>query len=112
MKLKIRAYDSDLDKVITEENSGLLSAEILKRYDNHTLALFRDDGTPILYPSGEQVYEGDIIAWKGGLIKNQQLIKEIKLSFIDGINVFLAGFNGGYWEKIGNIYQNKNLINL
>lgn len=131
MKLKVRAFDASLGKMITEETSGLSSAEILQRYDNTMLALFYDDDSPVLDKNNEHLYEGDILEfqdkweWYRGewaakfhfatTDEKIKLRKEydalptekrvVELSMIHGVSFSIYDLKEGRFVKIGNIYE-------
>ena len=110
-------------------NSETKEIEVFKTYEEISelfLALSADDGfysimqsTGLFDRNGKEIFEGDIVDYKGreAVVKWHGSYASFIYRFVDGLQernsewhpLFLAYY---HFEVIGNIYENKNLLEL
>ena len=121
-EIKFRAWDKENEKMMKVSSLHLENKEISVK-ENGTFRLFRMQDlmqyTGLKDKNGKEIYEGEIVlikldetsTWhktvvgfkKGAFIANL-IDKE------DYVYIFHHGFTGDDFEIIGNVYENKNLL--
>ena len=121
-KIKFRAWDKENEKMMKVSSLHLENKEISVK-ENGTFHLFRMQDlmqyTGLRDKNGKEIYEGDIVLVKlGGVSTWYKTVVKFKegafiASLIDGedyIYIFNRGFDNNDFEVIGNIYENKKLL--
>jgi hypothetical protein len=121
-KIKFRAWDKENEKMMKVSSLHLENKEISVK-ENGTFHLFRMQDlmqyTGLRDKNGKEIYEGDIVLIK--LDETSTWYKTVvgfkKGAFIanlidkeDYVYIFHHGFTGDDFEIIGNVYENKNLL--
>ena len=121
-KIKFRAWDKENEKMMKVLSLHLENKEISVK-ENGTFHLFRMQDlmqyTGVKDKNGKEIYEGDIVLIK--LDETSTWHKTVVgfkkgafiASLIDGedyIYIFNRGFDNNDFEVIGNIYENKKLL--
>ena len=121
-EIKFRAWDKENEKMMKVSSLHLENKEISVK-ENGTFHLFRMQDlmqyTGVKDKNGKEIYEGDIVlikldetstwhktvvGFKKGVFIADLIDKE------DYVYIFHHGFTGDDFEIIGNIYENKNLL--
>ena len=121
-KIKFRAWDKENEKMMKVSSLHLENKEISVK-ENGTFHLFRMQDlmqyTGLKDKNGKEIYEGDVVLVKlGGISTWYKTVIKFKegvfiASLIDGkdyIYIFNRGFDNNDFEVIGNIYENKKLL--
>ena len=121
-KIKFRAWDKENEKMMKVSSLHLENKEISVK-ENGTFHLFRMQDLMqyigLRDKNGKEIYEGDIVLVKlGGVSTWYKTVVKFKegafiASLIDGedyIYIFNRGFDNNDFEVIGNIYENKKLL--
>ena len=121
-EIKFRAWDKENEKMMKVSSLHLENKEISVK-ENGTFRLFRMQDlmqyTGIKDKNGKEIYEGDIVLIK--LDETSTWYKTVvgfkKGAFIanlidkeDYVYIFHHGFTDDDFEIIGNVYENKNLL--
>ena len=121
-KIKFRAWDKENEKMMRVSSLHLENKEISVK-ENGTFHLFRMQDlmqyTGLKDKNSKEIYEGDIVLIK--LDETSTWYKTVvgfkKGAFIadlidkeDYVYIFHHGFTGDDFEIIGNVYENKNLL--
>ena len=121
-KIKFRAWDKENEKMMKVSSLHLENKEISVK-ENGTFHLFRMQDlmqyTGLKDKNGKEIYEGDIVLIK--LDETSTWYKTVvgfkKGAFIanlidkeDYVYIFHHGFTDDDFEIIGNVYENKNLL--
>ena len=121
-EIKFRAWDKENEKMMKVSSLHLENKEISVK-ENGTFHLFRMQDlmqyTGLKDKNGKEIYEGDIVLIK--LDETSTWYKTVVgfkkgafiASLIDGedyIYIFNRGFDNNDFEVIGNIYENKKLL--
>ena len=121
-EIKFRAWDKENEKMMKVSSLHLENKEISVK-ENGTFHLFRMQDlmqyTGLKDKNGKEIYEGDIVlikldetstwhktvvGFKKGVFIADLIDKE------DYVYIFHHGFTGDDFEIIGNVYENKNLL--
>lgn len=123
-EIKFRAWDKENKKMMKVSSLSLENKEIAVR-ENGTYHFFRMQNLELMQcagltdKNGTEIYEGDIVLVKlGGVSTWYKTVVKFKegafiASLIDGedyIYIFNRGFDNNDFEVIGNIYENKKLL--
>ena len=121
-KIKFRAWDKENEKMMKVSSLHLENKEISVK-ENVTFHLFRMQDlmqyTGLKDKNGKEIYEGDIVlikldetsTWHKTVVgfKKGAFIADL-IDKEDYVYIFHHGFTGDDFEIIGNIYENKNLL--
>jgi len=112
MKIKLRAWNqlAEGGEIVTEENSGLKSYQILERFSNVMQWITLKD------KNGTEIYEGDIISindWVAVIVwdNTQWAIASGPMGNYHTYDYFTSEIMKGV-EVVGNIYENPDYQNL
>ena len=123
-EIKFRAWDKENKKMMKVSSLSLENKEIAVR-ENGTYHFFRMQNLELMQYTGlkdkndKEIYEGDIVLVKPGGISTwyKTVVKFKEGGFIAGLingedyfYIFNPGFDSDDFEVIGNIYENKNLL--
>lgn len=123
-EIKFRAWDKENKKMMKVSSLSLENKEIAVR-ENGTYHFFRMQNLELMQcagltdKNGTEIYEGDIVLVKlGGVSTWYKTVVEFKegaliASLIDEENyiyIFNPGFDSNDFEVVGNIFENKNLL--
>ena len=123
-EIKFRAWDKENEKMMKVSSLSLKNKEIAVR-ENRTYHFFRMQNLELMQytglkdKNGKEIYEGDIVLVKpGGISTWYKTVVEFKegaliASLINEENhfyIFNPGFDSNDFEVIGNIYENKKLL--
>lgn len=123
-EIKFRAWDKENKKMMKVSSLSLENKEIAVR-ENGTYHFFRMKNLELMQytglkdKNGKEIYEGDIVLIEpGGISTWHKTVIEFKegaliASLINGEDcfyIFNPGFDSNDFEVIGNIYENKNLL--
>ncbi|HGQ7907892.1 TPA: YopX family protein [Streptococcus pneumoniae] len=113
----ILAIDYENKEIVTQQvyfENGLPDDRDIYCYDFDEIELMQSTG--LKDKNGKEVFIGDIVKCTRGCLHEVYLEKEYGGTFIGGMPaVYLKGFGDGYaWtgyeEIIGNVYENKELL--
>ena len=117
-EIKFRAWDKENEKMMKVSSLSLENKEIAVR-ENGTYHFFRLQNlelmqyTGIKDKNGKEIYEGDIVILNDAEEESRCVIKYKYGSYIlvDGdLRENLSNVEDRFLEVIGNIYENKNLL--
>ena len=116
-KIKFRAWDKENEKMMKVSSLHLENKEISVK-ENGTFHLFRMQDlmqyTGIKDKNGKEIYEGDIVILNDAEEENRCIVKYKYGSYIlvDGdLREDLSNVESDkFLEVVGNIYENKNLL--
>ena len=115
-KIKFRAWDKENEKMMKVSSLHLENKEISVK-ENGTFHLFRMQDlmqyTGLKDKNGKEIYEGDIVILNDAEEENRCIVKYKYGSYIlvDGdLREDLSNVEDRFLEVIGNIYENKNLL--
>ena len=115
-KIKFRAWDKENEKMMKVSSLHLENKEISVK-ENGTFHLFRMQDlmqyTGVKDKNGKEIYEGDIVILNDAEEENRCIVKYKYGSYIlvDGdLREDLSNVEDRFLEVIGNIYENKNLL--
>ena len=121
-EIKFRAWDKENEKMMKVSSLHLENKEISVK-ENGTFHLFRMQDlmqyTGLKDKNGKEIYEGDIVlikldetsTWHKTVVgfKKGAFIADL-IDKEDYVYIFHHGFTGDDFEIIGNVYENKNLL--
>ena len=115
-KIKFRAWDKENEKMMKVSSLHLENKEISVK-ENGTFHLFRMQDlmqyTGLKDKNGKEIYEGDIVILNDAEEESRCVVKYKYGSYIlvDGdLRENLSNVEDRFLEVIGNIYENKNLL--
>ena len=120
--IKFRAWDKENEKMMKVSSLHLENKEISVK-ENGTFRLFRMQDlmqyAGVKDKNGKEIYEGDIVlikldetsTWHKTVVgfKKGAFIADL-IDKEDYVYIFHHGFTGDDFEIIGNVYENKNLL--
>lgn len=123
-EIKFRAWDKENKKMMKVSSLSLENKEIAVR-ENGTYHFFRMKNLELMQytglkdKNGKEIYEGDIVlikldetsTWHKTVVgfKKGAFIADL-IDKEDYVYIFHHGFTGDDFEIIGNVYENKNLL--
>ena len=122
-EIKFRAWDKENEKMMKVSSLHLENKEISVK-ENGTFRLFRMQDlmqyTGVTDTNGKEIYEGDIIKYKFPYYTRLKHISPVKFleteasfgikdRYGNEIPLYTISANN-YFEVVGNIYENKNLL--
>lgn len=115
-EIKFRAWDKENEKMMKVSSLHLENKEISVK-ENGTFRLFRMQDlmqyTGLKDKNGKEIYEGDIVVLNNIENDNMCIVRYEHSSYrLEGwsLREDLSNAEAGFLEVIGNIYENKNLL--
>ena len=115
-EIKFRAWDKENEKMMKVSSLHLENKEISVK-ENGTFHLFRMQDlmqyTGVKDKNGKEIYEGDIVVLNNIENDNMCIVRYEHSSYrLEGwsLREDLSNVEGRFLEVVGNIYENKNLL--